>query len=84
MNIHKRFQYAIIIHGSWQLATVYWVLLNGIHFFLLFSSLSLSTVKLLQQQIFILHRNLSEKVPNSEFILTQIGPDIANRENVTN
>ncbi len=40
-------------------------------------------VKILQQQIFILHRNLSEEIHNSEIIATQIGPDTENIANFT-
>lgn len=34
-----------------------------------------------EQEIFILHSNLSEKIPNSETIATQVGPDSENSEN---
>ncbi len=34
-----------------------------------------SVVKILQQQIFILQGNMSDKIPNSEIIVTPIGPD---------
>ncbi len=35
---------------------------------------------MLQQQRYILHGNLSEKVPNSRITETQIGPDSENSE----
>ncbi len=40
----------------------------------------ISTVKRLQQQIFMLYCNLLEIFPNIEIIATQICPDIENRE----
>ncbi len=39
-------------------------------------------VKILQHQILILHKNISETIPNSKIIATQIGPDTENGENV--
>ncbi len=44
---------------------------------------TISTVIILQQQIFILHINLLEKIPNSEIITTQIGQDTENSEKLT-
>ncbi len=43
----------------------------------------LSTLNICQQQILILHRNQSPKIPNSVIIATQIGPDIENSEDFT-
>ncbi len=37
----------------------------------------------LQQQLFILERNISEKLPNSEINATQIGLDTENSEYFT-
>ncbi len=39
-------------------------------------------MNILQQQIFILYSNLSEKVPNSEIYCKQISPDIENSQNL--
>ncbi len=49
--------------------TVYWI-----------SGVNLSQWKCLQHQIFILHRNLSAEIPNSDIIATQVDPHNENGE----
>ncbi len=63
------------------MCTVKWALFTGVKYLLV--SLSplnndhFTTAKL------ILHRNLSEKIPNREIIAMEISPDIANSETFT-
>ncbi len=60
---------------------VYWVLFTGVKLPWCFCHLSIMNI--LQQQLFILHSNLSDKKPNSELIATQIGPDTVNSAHFT-
>ncbi len=84
-----------ILHKSWTKSrlinisvvnlqspySVYWVLFTGVNIY--YFHCRLSTMKILQQQIVILHRNLSEQIKNGGLIATQIGPDIENSDTLT-
>ncbi len=74
-------QHTVCVDINVQLYTVYYVSFSGVKCLLF--SLSSSQQNILQHQIFILDRNISAKIPNSEISATKICPNTENSETFT-
>ncbi len=63
-------------HAVYCLHIIYMYILGIIHWYKIIAIFAVTfQQRILQRHIFILHRNLSQNIPNSEIITTQLGPD---------